>query len=42
MNIDRIIDNKYLMSKLGLLKHSFLGFKVFENETYDYLICEKG
>lgn len=38
----KTIDNKYIISEVGLLKHSFPGFKVIENETYDYLICEKG
>lgn len=38
----KIIDNKYIISEVGLLKHSFPGFKVVENETYDYLICEHG
>ena len=38
----KTIDTKYIISEVGLLKHSFPGFKVVENETYDYLICEKG
>ena len=38
----KTIDTKYIISEVGLLKHSFPGFKVIENETYDYLICEKG
>ena len=38
----KIIDNKYVISEVGLLKHSFPGFKVVENETYDYFICEEG
>lgn len=38
----KIIDNQYIVSKVGLLQHSYKGFIVVENETYDYLICEKG
>lgn len=38
----KAIDTKYIISEVGLLKHSFPGFKVIENEIYDYLICEKG
>mgnify|MGYP003289796921 CR=1 FL=1 len=38
----KTIDTKYIISEVGLLKHSFPGFKVIENETYDYLICENG
>ena len=38
----KIIDNKYVISEVGLLKHSFPGFKVVENETYDYFICDEG
>ena len=38
----KTIDTKYIISEVGLLKHFFPGFKVIENETYDYLICEKG
>lgn len=38
----KTIDTKYIISEVGLLKHSLPGFKVIENETYDYLICEKG
>ena len=38
----KTIDTKYIISEVGLLKHSFPGFKVIENETYDYFICEEG
>ena len=38
----KTINTKYIISEVGLLKHSLPGFKVIENETYDYLICEKG
>ena len=38
----KTIDTKYIISEVGLLKHSFPGFKVIENETYDYIICENG
>ena len=41
-NSVKIIDNKYVISEVGLLKYSFPGFKVVENETYDYFICEEG
>lgn len=36
----KIIDNQYIVSEVGLLQHSYQGFIVVENETYDYLICE--
>lgn len=36
----KIIDNQYIVSEVGLLQHSYQGFIVVKNETYDYLICE--
>lgn len=38
----KIIDNQYIVSEVGLLQHSYQGFIVVENETYDYLICDQG
>lgn len=38
----KIIDNQYIVSEVGLLQHSYKGFIVVENETYDYLICDYG
>ena len=38
---EKIIDNRYIVSEVGLLKHSYPGFIVVENETYDYLICDR-
>lgn len=37
----KIIDDKYIIADVGLIKHDFLGFIVVEGETYDYYICEK-
>lgn len=37
----KIIDDKYIIADVGLIKHDFLEFIVVEGETYDYYICEK-